>query len=327
MIRSELILLGTLVLTGPTLCGDDGGAKAGKPHAKKAAVSAEEAAALFDHALASCCATGACAESGACTGATGATEAEECAPCEAGQCKPAMHASPMEELLALAGARPDAIVALLPRVEERFLAEDAAATQRAFLVELLARAEADAVLEAGEELYAARPDAFGEGSLVTFASRGSEAFTDDLEELAREGRVLPCAFFATRGEYGASERLVRAARKHLLREARSRSLDAGSVRDRFVAAETLAALGEEEPLAALRERVHRAVLSALDGGRLDEARGMALHAEFFARGYEYGRAKGLGALGGQVRRHVATRSREVETADEVFELIEAVTPM
>ena len=325
--HAKRALLGALLIAGLSplaLAEDDAAAKKKKAYKAEKVLTLEagEAKALLAAALESCCANAVCADEGGC--------AAPCEACETGECAPENHASPMEKLVTVVSYQPDTINELIPAVEETFLADGTNENQRMFLVELLAASEADATVSCGEKLYKAQPAAFGDDHVLAFATKGSEAFGADLEKLARSGSVLPCAYYATEGKKKASEKLHKLSVRNLAKAAKAakaKQVDGSNVRDQFIAAKALAELGEKEYLPVVRTRVHKAVLAALDSGELDTAREMTLQAEFFAKGGKYGNPRGLGSLGSQVRWHVAGRSLEVASADDVFELIEAITPM
>ncbi|MDA1266151.1 MAG: hypothetical protein O2816_13805 [Planctomycetota bacterium] len=322
--HAQRALLGALLLAGLSSMATAQDDAAGKQTAHKAekawSLDAAEAKALLTAALDSCCANATCGEEGGCA-------ATSCEACESGECRPENHVSPMEKLVSVVSYQPDTLIALIPAVEEQFLADATNANQRMFLVELLAASEADATVACGEKLYKAQPAAFGDDHVLAFATKGSQTFSADLEQLASSGSVLACAYYATEGKQKASEKLHKLAVRNLARAAKSKQVDASNARDQFIAAKALAELGDKEHLPVVRARVHQAVLAALDSGQLDAAREMTLQAEFFARGGKYGNPRGLGSLGSQVRWHVAGRSLEVASADAVFELIEAITPM
>ncbi len=323
MYQPKSLILGAAILAGlasTALAGDEVKKKKAKA-ASAQPVSAEQINALFDKALGSCCATGACAESGECD------VAAPCKACDAGKCSPKKHVSPGEKLVKLVSSQPDALAHLLPELEDRFLAKDTVESQRNLMLELLAWCEADDSVACGEQLYKALPATFTEGHVLTFAAKGSKVFTKDLQKLAEEGSVVPCAFFATRSKKEDSK-IVKRSIKHLIQTAQAESVDAKTARDQMLAAITLAKLGKGQFATDVHQRVHDAVVCALDEGALDAARSMALQAEFFKKAAsKLGNPQGLGSMTSKMSYHVAARSKEVSTAEDVFQLIETITPM
>ena len=111
----------------------------------------------------------------------------------------------------------------------------------------------------------------------------------------------------------------------LVTAARTKDICCDNVVDTLLASAALKGLGKKEYFNDARVRVKDAVLSALDEGDLDGARGLALSAEFFAK--EAKGKWGLGYVGRSVSYHCEERSKEVATADQIFALIERITPL
>lgn len=305
----------TLLLCAALLAGhapaDDGTKGKGAGYGAQAKLGEAELERLLEEALDSCCAAGTCADEGGCA-------TRSCAACESGpgasepgECDPAAHRpSPAEQVVSACARDPEALAAVAPRLEERFV--DAREGQRELMLEILAWSPGHVSTATGEKLYRAVPAAFREDHLLVFAPR-SATFARALEELARKGAVRPAAYFARKGDEKARATLVEAAR--------SRGLGLESMADQLVAARVLAELGEPRYLPSVHERVLAAVVDALDGGDLATARRMALQAEFLAKEHD------LGTLGRRMETYVAQRSKEVASADEIFALIERITPI
>ena len=308
MNRTTKLLAGSLLLLGPSL--------ASTPDEDRASL-----ASLLDAALESCCAAETCSDEGGCMA--------PCDACETGACNTS-HVSPPEAFVKAVTKTPYAFSEARPLIEARFLAEDAADGDRALLVGMLTWCKGDDVVACGERLFEAEPASFTSDHVLAFAAQGSRTFLADLAGRAESGEVRPCAYFALEGE---DDRLRKTARKTLERVAKAREVSAETLADQLLAAHALAQVENAEPLTDLRTRIHAAVIAALDGGEVDLARDMALIAEYFARlgkvgkGGPYGKTLGLSHMGFEMRVHCTSRSKEVATADAVFELIERITPM
>lgn len=313
------LLLGCALLLGAPALGDDEKAEQAYGDEAKAKAgyaswnpSGEELEKLFEEAMASCCAQGTCAEEGGC--------AAPCEGCEAGECTDEHPVPASSRLVSTCASSPGSVATLRPLIEGRFLAQDASESQREILLELLAWSESEASVATSEKLFKARPAAFREDHLLVFAPR-SEAFEKPLAKLARKGRVRPAAFFALQ----EGHKLAKAAKATLVKAARTKTVDAENLADTLIAALALKELGEKKYVPAVRVKARDAALAALDGGNLDRARRIALMTEFLTE--QSGYAKSTAYMGSQMAGHVASRSKEVATADEVFELIERISPM
>ncbi len=313
MIRTESLALGVallLYLPGPALA-DDGMKKKVKKGAAVVECSESEASALelFEQALSSCCATGACAASG------------ECTPCDG--------IPPGKRLMKLLASSEDALAEIQPTLMKRFLAKETVDGQRHEMLALLLSCKGKAALACGEKLHEARPAAFSECDVMHFAVRGSKRFAEDTKKLAVKGRALPCALVALKGKaVGAEKKLAKHAYGTLAKLASSKELAPATLSDQYVAAVTLAQLGKKEHFVKLHQRVHKAVLVALDSDELKRARKLALISEFYGKVAKEGLSPMyLGYLPGKLKWHVAKRSEALVCADDVFELIEGMNPL
>jgi len=258
-------------------------------------------------------------------------EAGECAPtaeheCNV-ECERAYEAS--QKLGGLLTGSPETFEAVAPLFREAFEQGGAA---REKLLRFLASCGSSGCTALGDELFAAAPQDFTEAQMLALAEVGSEPMREALLARVKARRaesVLPAAWLAFRGE---------AAGKSALKQvAATREVDADNVVAVLVSAGALAALGDERALPAARERVHAAVLAALDAGELESARAMALSAELLqspleqaVRAAAYGasqKAVRVSTLETKVGWHCKQRSAELADADQVFELIERITPL
>lgn len=67
--------------------------------------------------------------------------------------------------------------------------------------------------------------------------------------------------------------------------------------------------------------------SALDAGKLDAAIRITLTAESTTKSQSYGTPLDLSSVEREMQNHYLKRSRDVATADQVFELIQRTLPM
>ena len=254
----------------------------------------------------------------------------ECAPtaeheCDH-ECEEAYQAS--LKLGSLLVKSPAAFEAVAPKFREAF-EEGAAARDKA--LGFLASCGSDGCVGLGNELFDAEPKAFGELHLLAFAEAGSEAIAKELAarvEAKRCESVLPAAWFAFRGEGIGKVRLAKAFGAEVTAETVDEVLLAGAA---------LSVLGKERALVEARSRVHQAVLAALDAGQLDDARRMALTADALREPIERAcsaadqayKAKQvrLSGITEKLGWHVKQKSEALAEADQVFELIEDITPL
>ena len=251
------------------------------------------------------------------------TDDHECgAPCEEAY-------SASKQLGALLVKQPAAFETVAPLFRAGFEESEQARTQ---VLGFLSSCGTDPCVALGEELYAAAPTRFTEAQVLAFAEAGSETMIKSLLAKVRSGQTrtaLPAAWFALTGEPAGKKTLKRALGAEVV--------DAASAREVLISGAALAALGYEDALDKARGRVHASVLTALDEGRLEQARSMALTAEALSKSLDkaaaaatYGKAKGkvrLSGLAAEAGWHCKQRSADVVSADAVFVLIERVTPL
>jgi len=261
--------------------------------------------------------------------------AEECTPAPEHECGAACQESyrASEQLGKLLALRP----AAWEVAEPLFLAEFAVPERRGRVIGFLSSCGSDGCVALGEKLYSESPASFTELQVLAFAEKDSEPFRKEILRRVEESKcetALPAAWLAYRGDPTGRGTLKQAVEADPTDE---------NVADALIAATALRRLGDTEAVARVRERVHQAVLVALDEGRLDEARSMALQTEALqkllnaepdpaqaAYASSYGKKKksiSLSGLDSQLGWHVRQRSHDVATADEVFEVIETVTPL
>lgn len=197
----------------------------------------------------------------------------------------------------------------------------------------------DRALEMGAEYLVSQPESFSANHILAFAERNAEPFVESVRASAMEscesgGCVRPAAFLALRGDDSAKKALFVTLKKG----------DCNSpmgVGQALLAGQALESLGIEGSCHKAQLRAHEAVLAALDADRFEEAREMALVAGFFAerlnkaeevalKAKSYGKKPGAPSvawIGEEVDGYVGKMAQKFENSDQVFELIERITPL
>ena len=216
-------------------------------------------------------------------------------------------------------------------VEPLFLEQYKAADERrVMMVGFLADVGSEGTVATAEKLYKKTPESFTDVHLVAFAERASDTFAEVIHKQVKKSKcetILPAAYLAIHGDDAGAAALKRAVKVE--------QLDEHNVVAALISAAALDRLEDGQVLAYAQLRVQDAVLAALDAGDLDLARGLAIRAEAvhdaFAGGEKaYGKGKekvSLSYLDGQIGWHVKKRSTQVATTDDVFKLIERITPV
>ncbi|MCZ6597895.1 MAG: hypothetical protein O7B99_09675 [Planctomycetota bacterium] len=229
---------------------------------------------------------------------------------------------PPAEMLAYYAEKDARVFAVIaPQIQERVASKKTSAAHRERMLDLLAWCGSNyEAQKLGTELFEKQPKSFTTDQVLAFAEQGLEPFSEKVESLAKKD-VRAAAYMAMHGDY--------AAKKTLLKAVKSKSLDDGGLCDAMIASVALSKLGDEEHLAWTQKRVKEEVLAALDAGETERARRIALEAEFLYEALAGKKAYGLGLsyLPRKLDFHCATRSGEVASADQVFELIERISPI
>ena len=239
---------------------------------------------------------------------------------ESGECGLDCNCSPSGERFAYELAKKPGVWKVVgPLMTERFTAKSALPEHRSRILDLLAWAGGthDAHVLT-EELWKAEPKSFNREHVLVFGAYGHEDIAAEIEKRAKKD-VRCAAAVAFQDGYAGKKLLARTAKG---------KFDPESLTDTMVAAAALKRLGDEKHWNRLQKRVHEEVVAALDDGATDRARDLALHAEFL---YETLSSKGQGLhlsyLDSRLAFHRAARSGEVADADQVFHLIERISPM
>ncbi len=219
---------------------------------------------------------------------------------------------------------------VFPLLERHFTASDSTDLQRSRILDLVAWVPGKEALQAAQRFLTTSPRSFGENHLLAFAEQGSEPHAVALRERIDAGHaesIRPVAFFALHGDASGKQELLKAAQ--MWKQGHS------SLADGYVAAWALAELGDRALLDSMPALVHEKVLAALDEGDLERARKLALGREYFAameseKAQAWSRKSkvgfGLSYLPHRLEYHASARAEEAQSAAQIFDLIERLTP-
>lgn len=231
--------------------------------------------------------------------------------------------SPAVQLTSLLGKGPEAIEAIRPVAAEAIGAKSTTDKQAGALIGMLLETRNGAVVPVAEAMFEEKPEAFCSDCITGFCEMGSESLLAPLAKRVKKGEasVAAAAFLASEGDLVGKKLLVKAVKV--------KALDATNALDVMVAADAVERhLGKKGASLAARQRVHAATLAALDAGELDRARHLAVAAKI-AHGASMSSTPVYSML---AWRHAKTmeklaKSGELAKAEQIFELIEEVTPI
>ena len=256
--------------------------------------------------------------------------AEECAPVDTHTCGESCTTGwKAGEKLAMLIVGDDAnFDAFAPLFVGTFEAEGTTEHGRERLLGFLASCASKNSVALGDKLFATAPESFDEGTLVSFAAMGSKAMKVELKQRVASDSadtVLPAAFLAFKGYDLGKPALERAVEADLA---------FANLSDTMVAAAALDALAGEQQGGALDGvlvRVHDSVLASLDAGDLEQARNLALAAKLVAKRIANQAAGkqgfGLNNLQTEVAWYLRSDAEKLVNAEQVFEVIEEITPI
>ncbi|MEM7308244.1 MAG: hypothetical protein AAF682_16310 [Planctomycetota bacterium] len=239
---------------------------------------------------------------------------------ETGECNLECNCAPAGELFAYhLQAKPAGWKVVGPMVKERFADRGTAAADKERMLDLLAWAGAQKPAVAlSEKLHEMDAKAFNGDHVLAFAESGSETMFKEAK--ARAKSDLRCAALVAMKGGEVSEKTLAKATKQKLS-------DDTALIDAYTAAAALKKMGNKDHWSRLQERVHDEVITALDDGAIDRARDLTLAAEFCVKSMSKGKGYGLSYLDSRLGFHRSLRSGDVAEADQVFELIEKVSPL
>jgi len=238
--------------------------------------------------------------------------------------KAAYWGKPQASLASKMAENPEAQAFISHLVTEAFLASETSVPQRGALVKMLAAEKSEACAELAGHLYEKAPQHFRTTDMLVMTEYGHEDFWKPLKKLAmascdsEAADIRPAALLAFEGVDVGAKALKRAAQVDVAPD---------TVCSAMVAAAALEKLGYEGVSTDTRLRVRTAVLSALDEGRVETARDIALRAEFLAEQLDKKEWISLSGIDSGAAWHCATKREKLAQADEIFELIERISPM
>ena len=268
------------------------------------------------------------------------TTAEECAPVEehtcGASCTQGWKAG--EKLGGLIVKDEASFAEFAPLFRAQFDAAGTSDHGRGRLLGFLAGCPSERTGALGEELFGTRPETFEDRHLIAFAAMGSEELARQLVARVESGHtagIAPAAYLAFGGDDRGAQSLTRAAEADLALDTVSDALLAAAALDALACC--AAQRAEEAPRTAPKHvdvvllRVHDAVLADLDRGNLSAARNLALAAQVVTRKLEKHASGAYGLVLNNLETDVAWTLRagaeKLVTAEQVFEVIEEITPI
>lgn len=179
-----------------------------------------------------------------------------------------------------------------------------------------------AVAPVAEAMFDAAPNRFCCDSLLGFCEMGSKPLMEPLAARVKKGKagVTSAAFLALKGD--------KVGRKVLKKAVSAKDVGVENAMDVLVAGYALEKLGQTGALYKAQLKVHDATIAALDADEIDTARALAITAS--VAGDATHTSKPYFSLMG-LQCHKALSKAEAHgklaTADEIFELIQEVTPI
>lgn len=231
--------------------------------------------------------------------------------------------SPRVQLTSMISMGPSGIEALKPLAVDAIGAKATTEAQSQALVWLLLESRNAAVVPVAEAMFSEKPEAFCCDGLTGFCEMGSESMRAPLAKRVKKGEagVAAAAFLATQD--------VHVGKKMLIKAAMPGDISTENALDALVSASVVEAhYGKKGLTDATRARVHRATLAALDAGELKTARHLAVAAQI-AHGASMTSKPVYSALGWKqsMTLEKCEKAGKLATADEIFELIEELTPI
>lgn len=220
----------------------------------------------------------------------------------------------------LLSMKPDAMAYVAPPLFAAIDSTETSDHQVGALLEAVLGSGSPALAGLGDELLERAPERLADPYVLAFAESGSDGALQRVTRQVKKGKggAMAAAFLGFRGD--------KVARKSLGKYAKMREIQPDQAVDVLIAGHALAALGDAKACRAAQLRVQDATLAALDRGELKSAQhlaGAALLVERIMR-YDEPRLSMLGKQIGSARKEV---EKKYASADDVFALIERVTPV
>ncbi len=175
------------------------------------------------------------------------------------------------------------------------------------------------------DLYESAPQSFGDDHLIALAESGSKPAWKALMarwEADKLESAMPVALYAIHNKKVCDE-----TTRILKSTVKTSDMAATSVNQALACALALEKHGAKEAITYARQKVHGQVLAALDSDELDTARDLALRAKYFHGASEWNAPMRLAFLDQEVAGFCKKMAGEFQTADQIFDLIESITPL
>ena len=233
----------------------------------------------------------------------------------------------MEQLSDELRERPHAWKLLRPLCEERWHDELAEPLDAQILLYLLALDDAPLSLDLGRAFWMDDPSAFEIEHMLGFAGRGADEFEREFRVLVADAlesgneealweQTLPAIHLAYRGDLAGLDAVERIS----VTDFGSKSYQ----QHEFGIAAALEHAGRRGAWRAKLELTDQRVAELLDGGQLESASRIVLTAEWFARFLEDDEIPGLLALPGQLEAHFQLRRPELQGAEAIRAVLDAL---
>lgn len=255
---------------------------------------------------------------------------EPCGPeeCEGG-CTTACEAwadnRDISYLVKFVNKRPPAWNVLGSTLAKSALDEATPEVVRTRVIDFLAHERSKKSVELASVVLAKKPQAFDQDQLLSFSEVGATAFREALSSCAQEGAVLPAAYLV------ASNNACTEACKDgcpegcawlpVVERTRQPSFTSAEIVPTFAAAAVVGGMTKDDTFKRTMMAAQMDILKVLDSGDFELARDLALAVEAMQNECSSGKLK-FSYMQSRVQGHVAKRAAQIETPQQVFELLE-----
>ncbi len=298
---SAALLLPALALPAMGVLGGDDGAE----HSAESRAKVQE---LFTQALSD-------AKNEVTYGCNGKCETEGPGACPAAS-------SPRVKLTSLAAKNAYALDVLQPLVMEAMTTPSTTDAEARLVFDVLLETRSRSAGAIAEAIFAEAPRRFDGATLLAFCEMGSKELVAPLSKAVKagEGGVPAAAYLAIRGD--------KAGKRTLKKALALREVTLANAADILIAGIGMHHLGDGAALERARMLVHDAAIEALDGEELDIARSLAVTASVCRSIEERSQAvlSWIGATCEETEAKALLHGK-LETADEIFALLQDATPI
>ena len=247
-----------------------------------------------------------------CTCSTGETTKEECA---------SQNAPAAKFVALLSKGSEDTMKMVLPLAVDAVSSKDLDHDSAESFVGMFLKSQNRSVTGVAEAMHEAAPKQFSAHALLGFCEMGSESLVAPLTARVKKGSadVASAAYLAFSGD--------KVGRKVLKEAASVSEVSATNALDVLLAGHALQQLGDDAAVARAQGAVHAATLEALDAGEIESARAMAIAATVASHSMRSSKPT-FSILGIQCSEKAEKYAKhgKLASADEIFELIEELTP-